>query len=158
MTLKVDTSAAIKDVKAPIKIPLDWRWIALWVMIALIIIGIIYYLYRRYQKKKSERQPVKKVIILPSYTIALNALHDLEEQKLWQKGQIKEYHSTITEIIRKYFEERFNMPALELPTSEAVELLKQREGTEPILDTTYNFLYKCRSCKICKVCPARIGK
>lgn len=152
-TLKVDTTAAIKDVKAPIKIPLDWRWIALWILVALIIIGLIYYLYRRYQKKKAEKQPVKKVIILPSYTIALNALHNLEEQKLWQKGQIKEYHSAITEIIRKYFEERFNMPALELPTSEAVELLKRREGTELILDTAYNFLSNADLVKFAKFVP-----
>jgi hypothetical protein len=154
-TLKVDRQAEIKDVKAPLKIPLDWRWIALWVLIALIILGLIYYLYRRYQKKKLEAQPVKKVIILPLYTIALNALHDLEEQKLWQKGQIKEYHSIITEIIRKYFEERFSMPALELPTSEAVELLKQREGTEQILDTTYYFLSNADLVKFAKFVPLR---
>ena len=152
-TLKVDPKAEIKDVKAPIKISLDWRWIALWVLIGLIIIGLIYYFYRRYQKKKLKKQPAKKVIILPPYTIALNALRGLEEQKLWQKGQIKEYHSIITEIIRKYFEERFNMPALELPTSEAVELLKQRQGTELILDTTYNFLSNADLVKFAKFVP-----
>jgi hypothetical protein len=152
-TLKIDKQSDIKDVKAPIKIPLDWRWIALWVLIGIIILSLIYYFYRRYQKKKMAAQPLKKVIILPSYMIALNALHDLQEQKLWQKGQIKEYHSIITEIIRKYFEERFNMPALELPTSEAVELLRNREGTEYILDTTYNFLSNADLVKFAKFVP-----
>jgi hypothetical protein len=152
-TLKVDQQAEIKDVKAPLKIPLDWRWIVLWVFIVLIILGLIYYLYRRYQKKKLETRHVKKVIVLPPYTIALNALRNLEEQKLWQKGQIKEYHSIITEIIRIYFEERFKMPALELPTSEAVELLKQREGSEQILDTTYNFLSNADLVKFAKFVP-----
>jgi hypothetical protein len=152
-TLKIDTTLGIKDVKEPIKIPLDWRWIALLVLIALIIIGLIYYFYLRYQKKKSAAKPVKKVIILPPYMVALNALNDLEDQKLWQKGQIKEYHSIITEIIRKYFEERFNMPALELPTSEAVDLLRQREGTGQILDTTYNFLSNADLVKFAKFIP-----
>jgi hypothetical protein len=152
-TIKIDKQSDIKDVKAPIKIPLDWRWIALWVLIGIIIINLIYYFYRRYQKKKMAAQPVKKAIVLPSYTIALNALHDLQEQKLWQKGQIKEYHSIITEIIRKYFEERFNMPALELPTSEAVDLLRKREGTEQILDTTYNFLSNADLVKFAKFVP-----
>jgi flagellar basal body-associated protein FliL len=152
-TLKVDTQAAIKDVKAPLKIPLDWRWIALWIVVGLIVIGLIYYLYRRYQKKKAEYKPVKKVVILPSYQIALNALHELEEKKLWQKGEIKEYHSSITDIIRNYFEERFSMPALELPTSEAVELLKLREGTDKILDTTYNFLSNADLVKFAKFVP-----
>jgi hypothetical protein len=152
-TLKVDPKAEIKDVKAPIKIPLDWRWIALWALIAVIIILVIYYLYRAYRKKKLQNQPERKVIVLPSYTIALNALHSLEEQKLWQKGQIKEYHSNITEIIRQYFEARFKMPALELPTSEAVELLKKREGTEAIWDTTYKFLSNADLVKFAKFVP-----
>jgi hypothetical protein len=152
-TVKVDTQAEIKDVKAPIKIPLNWWWIALWVLVGLIIIGLIYYLYRRYQLKKANAQPVKKIIILPPYQIALNALHELEEQKLWQKGEIKSYHSTITEIIRKYFEERFKMPAMELPTSEAIELLKQREGTETILDTAYSFLSNADMVKFAKFVP-----
>jgi hypothetical protein len=152
-TLKVDQKAGIKDVKAPIKIPLDWRWVALWILIALIIIGLIYYLYRRHQKKKLSAQPVKKVITLPSYTIALNALRDLEEKKLWQKGEIKEYHSILTEIIRKYLEERFSMPVMELPTSEAVELLKQRQGTEIIQDTVYNFLSNADLVKFAKFVP-----
>jgi hypothetical protein len=152
-TVKVDPQAEIKDIKAPMKIPLNWWWIALWVLIGLIIIGLIYYFYHRYQLKKANAQPVKKVIILPPYQIALNALHELEEQKLWQKGEIKTYHSTITEIIRKYFEERFKMPAMELPTSEAVELLKQREGTETILDITYSFLNNADMVKFAKFVP-----
>ena len=152
-TVKVNPQADIKDIKDPLRISLDWRWILFWVLLALIIAGAVYYFYRRYQKKKLAMQPVRKVVKLPVHTIALNALHDLEEQKLWQKGMIKEYHSSITEIIRRYFEERFNMPALELPTSEAVELLRQRKGSELILDTTYNFLSNADLVKFAKFTP-----
>ena len=152
-TVKINPQGDIKDVKDPIKIPLDWRWILFWVLLALIIAGAAYYFYRRYQKKKLSMQPVRKVIKLPVHTIALNSLHELEEQKLWQKGMIKEYHSAITEIIRRYFEERFNMPALELPTSEAVELLRLRKGSETILDTTYNFLSNADLVKFAKFTP-----
>ena len=152
-TVKVDQKADIKDVKAPIKIPLNWWWIALWAFIALIIAGIIYFLYRRHRKNKAGAQPIKKIIILPPYQVALNALHELEDQKLWQKGEIKAYHSAITEIIRKYFEERFKMPAMELPTSEAVELLKSLKGTEAVLDTAYSFFTNADLVKFAKFVP-----
>ncbi len=152
-TLPVNLKKDIQDVKSPLKIPLDWRWILLWAVAGLIVIGIILYFYRRYKKRKSGTKPVEKIIKLPPNEIAMNALHELEEQKLWQKGLVKEYHSTITEIIRRYFEDRFNLPALELTTSETVELIKQRQASEPILETTYNFLSNADLVKFAKFTP-----
>lgn len=152
-TLNVNTREDIKDVKSPLRIPLGWRWILLWILAALATFGIVYSLYRRYARKKSQTQPGRKVVVLPPHAVALSALHELEAQKLWQKGLIKEYHSEITEIIRRYFENRFNMPALELPTSEAVELLRLRQDSEPILKTTYDFLSNADLVKFAKFTP-----
>jgi len=152
-TLPVNPQGDIKDVKSPIKIPLDWRWIALWILLVMVLSAAAYYLYQRYKKKKLGMQTVRKVVKLPSHTIALNALHELEDKKLWQNGKVKEYHSEITEIIRRYFEERFNLPALELTTSEAFEMLKQRPESETILDLTYNFLSNADMVKFAKFVP-----
>ena len=63
--VKVDLQKDIKDVKDPQKIPLDWKIIALWILIGLIVLAIIFYLYRRYKKKKEGMPVVKKVIKLP---------------------------------------------------------------------------------------------
>ncbi len=150
--VKVNPSAGIKDVKSPFSIPLNWLWIALWIFVAFILIAAVYYLYRRRRKK----QPSVEVPVAPKLLpdeIALNALRKLEAQKLWQKGLIKEYHSTITEIIRKYFEDRFDMPALELTTTETVDLLRKREGTQPILDLTHDFLSNADLVKFAKYLP-----
>ncbi len=152
-TVKVNTQSGIKDVKAPIKIPLDWKLILLWILIGIVVIGLAYYLYLRYAKKKSQQQPVHKVIKLPPHVVALNSLQELEDKKLWQQGKIKEYHSEITEIIRRYFEARFNFPALELTTSEAMDLLNQRKDTEPIRNITYDFLSNADLVKFAKFTP-----
>ncbi len=152
-TLKVNPQGGIKDIKAPITIPLDWWWIAFWILLVIILAAAGYYFYNRYKKKKLGMEPVRKVVKLPAHTIALNALHELEDKKLWQNGKVKEYHSEITEIIRRYFEERFNLPALELTTSEAVEMLKLRQETEPIRDLTYNFLSNADMVKFAKFVP-----
>jgi len=152
-TLPVNLKNDIQDVKSPIKIPLDWRWILLWIAVVFIIGGAVWYIYKRYKRKKSAAVPEVKIIKRPPHEIALSALQELEKQKLWQKGLIKEYHSGITEIIRKYFEERFNLPALELTTSETVELIKVRKGSEQILDTTYDFLSNADLVKFAKFMP-----
>ena len=153
-TLKVNQVEGIKDIHAPIKIPLNWKIILLFVLIILIILAVVYYLYRRYMKNKLASGEKKIIIKLPPHAIALSSLNELEAKKLWQQGLIKEYHSEITEIIRKYFEERFKLPALELTTSEATLLLRQRKEAGPILDITYNFLTNADMVKFAKFNPA----
>jgi hypothetical protein len=152
-TVPVDIQKDIKDVKAPITIPPDWGEILLWIFIILLVLAILYYFYRRYKKNKIGTLPERVTVKLPPHRIALNSLHTLEEEKLWQKGEVKEYHSRITEVIRRYFEERFNLPALELTTSEAVDQLKLRKETEPIREITYDFLSNADMVKFAKFMP-----
>lgn len=151
--VKVNLQKDIKDVKAPQKIPLDWKIIVLWILIALIILGVSYYFYRRYRRKKSNQPVIRKEIKLPPHVIALNSLNTLEEKKLWQNGKIKEYHSEITEIIRRYFSERFGLHALELTTSETMELLRTTKDTDVIRDITEGFLSNADMVKFAKFSP-----
>ncbi len=151
--LKVNPEAGIKDVKEPLRIPLDWRWIVLWVLIGLIILAGAYYIYRKYQARKAGYVPEKVVIKIPAHVAALKSLRSLREKQLWQKGMVKEYHSEITEIIRRYFEERFNLPALEMTSGEAVEELRRRAGTGKIIADTQDFLSNADMVKFAKYQP-----
>jgi hypothetical protein len=152
-TVPVKPEEEIKDVKEPIKIPLDWKTILLYLLIIIAIAGLAYFLYKRY-KKKHEGEEIKQTEPrIPSYITALNSLHQLEEEKLWQKGKVKEYHSKITEIIRRYFEDRFYLPALELTTSEAMIRLKERYDTAEILQATDEFLNNADLVKFAKYNP-----
>jgi len=152
-TLEVDQQKEIKDVKDPLTISLDWKFILLIAFIVLSILSASYYLYRRYKKKKAEQPVKKKIIRIPAHVRALSALDNLEIEKLWQKGMVKEYHSRITGIIRGYFEERFNLPALELTTSEQMQQLKKVSSAENILSTTNEFLNNADLVKFAKFIP-----
>jgi len=151
--LKVNPQGEIKDVKPPIKILLNWKLILFWSLIGLFVAAILLYSYLQHRKRKVKSGPAQKKTALPCHVIALNALHELEQRNLWQKGMVKEYHSTITEIIRRYFESRFDMPAMELPTSEAVELLRRNRESDPILGITYDFLSNADLVKFAKFSP-----
>jgi hypothetical protein len=151
--LKVNVEEDIKDIKQPITIPPDWRIIALWILAAAILLGAAIYFYSKYKKKKAALPVVKKVIIIPPHVKALGDLNELEKQQLWQKGEIKEYHSRITEIIRNYFEERFDMPALELSTSEIMIYLDKQPGAEDIKELTSAFLNNADLVKFAKYIP-----
>ncbi len=152
-TLPVEQQAEIKDVKDPLTIPLDWKFILLITFIVIIILAAAYYFYRRYKKRKAEQPVKKKIIRIPAHTRALSALDSLEREQLWQKGRVKEYHSNITGIIRGYFEERFKLPALELTTSEQMQQLKKVSSAENILETTNEFLSNADLVKFAKFQP-----
>ncbi len=66
---------------------------------------------------------------------------------------VKDYHSKITGIVRGYFEERFNLPALELTTSEQMQQLKNVSSAEIILNITNEFLNNADLVKFAKFQP-----
>ncbi|OGU75350.1 MAG: hypothetical protein A2V93_09800 [Ignavibacteria bacterium RBG_16_34_14] len=153
-TVAVQPEEDIKDVKEPIKIPLDWKMVLLYLLIILAVAATAYFLYKRYKKKLEGKEDIEETAPrLPSYITALNNLHQLEEEELWQKGRVKDYHSRITEIIRRYFEERFYLPALELTTTEVMRRLKERYDTTEILKTTEEFLNNADLVKFAKYNP-----
>ena len=122
-TPKLDESAELKDIKEPIKEPIGWSDIWPW-LISIIMLSLIIYILKKYVFNKKEiiknTQPKS---IIPADIIALKELSKLDSAKIWQQGKIKEYHSQLSEIIRRYIENRFNSLALELTTHEILQNL-----------------------------------
>ena len=56
----------------------------------------------------------------------------MEKARIWQKGDVKEYHAQLSEIIRRYTENRFKFIALELTTDEILINLKEKLNTEQL--------------------------
>ena len=98
------------------------------IIIAILLsLFLIYFLIKKYKKDGTILR--QKVVIHPHVT-ALNKLNSLKKEKLWQKGEIKEYYSRISTIIREYTEIRFEFNALELPTSDIMKKLKNSSNIE----------------------------
>ena len=126
--------AKLKDIKQPIQEPIGWSDIWPW-LIALLILGSISLLLYKWQSifanKKTLNNKTPKTII-PAHIIALNELSKLEKAKIWQEGNAKEYHSQLSEIIRRYSEHRFKVIALELTTDEILDELKSILNTKQV--------------------------
>ena len=88
-TVPISTAEEIKDVKSPLSIPFDWKWLLFWIVIAVIVILVGRYFYKRYQAKKAGIPIEKKIIRIPAHVKALTALENLANEQLWQKGKIK---------------------------------------------------------------------
>jgi hypothetical protein len=129
-TMAVDTTKVFKPIKGPLKVPLTFREVLPWLILALlgilIIIAVIYYLRKR-KKAEPVFQILSKHQLLP-YEIALAELEKLRTRKLWQEGRIKEYHSELTDILRRYFESRFGIMALEMTSMEILDTIRSQNA------------------------------
>ena len=118
------------------------------------MIFLIIYLFKRFSKsKKTVSKKTEKIKIIPPHIIALNNLKEVEIKELWQKNKIKEYHSEISEIIRKYIEVRFNCLALEATTDEIMITLRNQISDELTIDLN-NILQTADLAKFAKSKPS----
>ena len=95
----------------------------------------------------------KKIIKIPEYKVALESLSELDRKKLWQQGKVKDYHSEITEIVRRYFEKRFSFLAMEMTSAEVLESLNEIEVTTDVHFLTNDFLTNADMVKFAKFVP-----
>lgn len=152
-TITLENNAKIKDIKPPIDAPYGWSDI--WpFLLGILLIILIYFLLKKYlfAKKKKEIKAKPKVII-PSDIIAIKALNDLNKRQLWQSGKLKQYHSEISEIIRTYLEDRFQVLALELPTFDILISLTKKGLAKEDLQTLTTILQRADMAKYAKSKP-----
>ena len=112
------TDMAITDIKAIYKAPIWWWGVLRWVLLALGIAAVgvggyylITYLQARFGKKDEEfvaAEPLR-----PADEVALEKLDAIREKKIWQSGQVKEYHTQLTDVVREYIARRFDVSSVE---------------------------------------------
>ena len=126
-SVEVDTAKAIKDIKPPLSVPLTWKEIALYAGIVLAVAALIYggYYYYRKRKRKAGEIIEEEAPKIPPHILAMTRLMELKEKRVWQQGNLKEFYSEATEIVRQYFEGRYGIMALELTSDEVFAQLRR---------------------------------
>jgi hypothetical protein len=157
LTIPVDTvKQQIRDIKDPFKVSLTFMEILTWILYglgAVIIILIAIYVYRKYRKNEPIiRLPEKPKE--PAHLIALRELDKLKDEKLWQNDLVKKYHSELTEIVRRYIENRFNIMALEQTSYEILQSINNSGNiSNPSIEALRHLLTIADFVKFAKVIP-----
>ncbi len=118
----VDTvKQGLYDIKPAIELPKDyskwWRYL-LWILpIILAIGGFLFWLLRRHKKRKEAEKYV------PPFERALATLKELDNSNLIVASKFKEYYSTLTDAVRRYYDEKVYDRALESTTDELIDRL-----------------------------------
>lgn len=119
-------------------------------LLILIVVGCIIYLIVSRKKRPKVVVPEKPLL---AHELALQKLVYLQQQKLWQKGDVKQYQTELTFIIREYLEKRFKIPALESTTDEIVANLRKTDLEEPWRDRLQELFVNADLVKFAKAQP-----
>ncbi|MDR3128647.1 MAG: hypothetical protein LBU03_00100 [Tannerellaceae bacterium] len=111
------------DIKTLWEPPFVWKdylGYLLWFLLALTLGGVTWYGIKYWRRRKS-LLPEKDEPKIPAHERALKALEEIKQQKLWQQGKNKEYYTGVTDTLRHYISERFDMDAMEMTSGEILD-------------------------------------
>jgi hypothetical protein len=126
LTVPVDTTKAIQDIRGIADVPFDigeyMPWILGGVVLLALLTGFIYWYLRR-KKPVLEQKPVKKT---EPWKLALSELDRIEKEAVWRQGKVKQYYSDLSETVRRYLEDQSGIPALESTSDEILHMMRTR--------------------------------
>ncbi|GBE03433.1 hypothetical protein BMS3Abin09_00348 [bacterium BMS3Abin09] len=146
----VTEKADIKDIKGPVGFP-DRLYLYIFSgAAAALVIAAVIFLFLRKKKKAGETVS----LLRPAHEIAYEALMELEKMDYPGTGRIKEYYTALSDIVRRYLENRFQLRAPEMTTEEflqSVRALKELDSEQKSL--LREFLLHCDIVKFARYNP-----
>lgn len=129
-TMPIDTTRGPTDIKMPYAAPVTLKEVLPWlfaiILVAASVFFIVYYIQRKKQNLPLFSLPSKPKE--PPHIVALRELDRIKNEKIWQKGKIKEFYSQITDVVRTYIEGRFGIQAMEQTSDEIFDSFAARSG------------------------------
>ena len=122
-SMEIDTTKGPTDIKMPYDAPLTLKEVTPYILGVILIGAIIFFLLYSIKRKKKNKpifaRPKKPKE--PAHIIALRELDRIKTEKVWQQGKTKQYYSELTDTLRTYIEDRFEIRAMEKVTDEILE-------------------------------------
>jgi len=114
----IDSIQPFHDIKTIMEVKKEWPW-WIWALLALavlLLIGWIIFL-RKFFKKKKEVTSLFTSKLSP-YDEAMQSFSELEKEKMTDNNKIKEFHTRLTEIFKRYLSRKTNTYKLHLTADE----------------------------------------
>jgi hypothetical protein len=128
-TMVIDTTRGLTDIKMPYAAPLTLKEVTPYIL-GVMLIGAIIFLVLYSIKRKKKNKPFFSLPSKPKdppHIIALRELDRIKNEKIWQKEKTKQYYSEVTDVLRNYIEERFEIRAMEQTTDEILQSFRYRK-------------------------------
>jgi len=162
----VDTTQDFKDIKMPLEgsdielLPKEnqghnWKHILV-ILLVLAIVGALLYVGWKYGRKYLQERKVaatKLKLKENAGVLALSMLKSLKSKKLWQKGQVKDYYSELSMILREYIDNQWDVNAKEMVTPDIMEAIDNLDIDDEQIRTLSDLLRSADLVKFAKEQP-----
>jgi hypothetical protein len=156
-TMKIDTTKGPIDIKTVYGAPVTLKEVMPYILGVILIGALIFFIfyYIRWKKKNKPLFAKPEKPAEPAHIIALRELDRIKVQKLWQQEKIKQYYSEVSDTIRTYILNRFEIPAMEQTSSETISTFKFRKDLvdDKTLDQLQHILSLADLVKFAKYSP-----
>lgn len=112
----------------------DWYGFIVCAVLFIPLCVLFVYLLKRFFDNKPIIRKIKVEPKLPPHQLAIREMERIKNEKVWQKGEPKEYYTELTDALRSYIKNRFGFNALEMTSSEIIGKLLEIKDKEAILD------------------------
>lgn len=151
---KKEKAADIREIRDPLMVPRPGLSLAAkaGIAVAALIIALAgaFFLLRTIKKRKPAEPPT------PPHIVAQEALQELLQKSLIERGQIREFYYELSAIVRCYIEDRFGLHAPEQTTEEFLYSLRETDelssAHKALLE---DFLAACDVVKYARHIPTR---
>ena len=136
----------IRGIKPPVEIPSIWSWVVV-ILVALVVAALVWWAWRKWRNRPD---PASQVRVIPPHEKALAAL----QEALRLIAEPRPYCQAVSDAVRVYLEERFELHAPERTTEEFLfELQSTPRLTFSQKQSLANFLERCDLVKFAKFEP-----
>lgn len=129
-SMEIDTTKGPTDIKMPYDAPLTLKEVTPYILGVILIGAIIFFLLYSIKRKKNNQplfsRPQKPKE--PAHVVALRELDRIKSEKIWQQGKTKRYYSELSDTLRTYIEDRFEIHAMEQVTDEILESFRSQKN------------------------------
>ena len=154
-TVPVDTvDIAFYDIKPNMRAPFNlWFYLKklAWYPPIVLLLALIVFVIIRLVNRKPIPFISKPKPVLPPHVVALGELDKIKNEKLWQQGREKEFHTQVTDVLRNYIERRFDINAMEMTSDEILDYLSDNKEAEPVYNNLKQILKSADLVKFAKM-------
>ncbi len=139
----------IRSIKGPAVFGRNARRNLLIGVLVFLLLGLTAFIF----VKKRRKGFIDPEALKPPHERVGLELGRLQKRGLLEAGQVKEYYSELSDILRRYLERRFGVPAFEQTTFETVKALKEKGLPQSVQERMKNLLETSDLVKFAKFVP-----
>ena len=150
-SVKPPSATEVKEIKGPLPVPPNWFLYILAALLVIIVVGVLVFFYLRKRAKPIDLPPE----VLPQrqpHEVAYEQLNQIEGMNWVAQGEMKVYHTEISQVIRQYIAARYHIPALELTTQELLDRLQPENIPKEVVR---HFFTNCNLVKFARYSPTK---